>query len=38
MPLERLREAAGGKDVKLDEEFEKAHLIGELRAADTHTG
>ena len=35
MPLERLRALAGERDVNLDETFERAHLVTELRAADS---
>jgi hypothetical protein len=35
MPLEDLRALAADKDVELPEEFVTAHLITELRAADT---
>lgn len=35
MTLEELRSLAGEKDVKLDDEFLRAHLVTELRAADS---
>lgn len=35
MTLEDLRSLAGEKDVKLSDEFVRAHLVTELRAADT---
>ena len=38
VPLEKLRELAKRRDVALDEDFERAHLITELRAADTSGG
>jgi pyruvate/2-oxoglutarate dehydrogenase complex dihydrolipoamide acyltransferase (E2) component len=38
MSLEDLRAVAASRDVKLPEDFEHAHLVGELRAADTSVG
>jgi hypothetical protein len=38
MPLEKLRDLAAGRDVKLPEVFVRAHLLTELRAADTSGG
>lgn len=35
MPLEDLRKLADSRDVALDPETEKGHLVGELRAADS---
>jgi hypothetical protein len=35
MPLEELRTLADSRDVALKPEDEKAHLVGELRAADS---
>lgn len=35
MPLEDLRSLAGELDAELDDEFVRAHLVTELRAADT---
>lgn len=35
VPLEQIRELAQERDIALDEDFETAHLITELRAADT---
>jgi hypothetical protein len=35
MPVDRLRELAKQRDVELPDEFVKAHLITELRAADS---
>lgn len=35
MPLEEIRKVAEERGVELDEEFETAHLITELRAADS---
>lgn len=38
MPLEELRKLADSRDVELDEEFVRGHLVTELRAADTSGG
>jgi hypothetical protein len=38
MPLEELRSLAASRDVELPEEFRKAHLVTELRAADSGAG
>jgi hypothetical protein len=38
IPLEELRKLAESRGVELDEEFKTAHLITELRAADTSGG
>jgi hypothetical protein len=38
MPLEQLRSLAQERDVELDEEFKRAHLVTELHAADTSGG
>lgn len=38
MPLAELRALAGERDVELPAEFRKAHLVTELRAADSGTG
>lgn len=35
VPLEELRKLTGERDLELDEDFEIAHLITELRAADS---
>lgn len=37
MTLDQLRELAKERDVEINADVEKAHLITELRAADTHT-
>jgi len=38
MPLEELRRLADERDVELPAEFRKAHLVTELRAADSGAG
>jgi hypothetical protein len=37
MTLDQLRALAKERDVEMNADVEKAHLITELRAADTHT-
>lgn len=38
IPLEQLRSLADERDVELDEDFVRGHLVTELRAADTSGG
>jgi protein subunit release factor B len=38
MTLDQLRDLAKERNVEINRDVEKAHLVTELRAADTHTG
>jgi hypothetical protein len=38
MTLDQLRALASERGVEINRDVEKAHLVTELRAADTHTG
>ena len=38
MPLAELRKLAKERGVEINADVEKAHLVTELRAADSHTG